>query len=299
MTMTLKNTEILSRRWINRVALCQPFSSSFLRNDKSSNRKISEISFLDVYNGNDVEEKECLQEKLASDIRPYFLAKQPVAIRSCNRHTVAYEKWHDINYLRNKVGEDTMCEVEIGGAYTSSEIQKSTVEFGYYCDYVHLTKDNALTHSNEIVYLAQNQVFEPLYDDFTIPQFCEDSSMNVGEGSLDLQMFWFGPTGCISPLHFDPLDNIFMQFHGTKEILLYKPFLDNSNADFYPGGAGQYNTSKVDVENPDLLSYPNFSRLPKPFSCRLEKGDLLYIPKGWWHYVRTKEQSVSISIFWR
>ena len=76
--MTFQNTEILSRRWMNCAASCQSFSSSFLRNDNSSNPKISEINFLNVYNRNGVDEKECLQEKLASEIRPYFLVKEPV-----------------------------------------------------------------------------------------------------------------------------------------------------------------------------------------------------------------------------
>ncbi|KAI9722075.1 MAG: hypothetical protein M1828_004888 [Chrysothrix sp. TS-e1954] len=34
------------------------------------------------------------------------------------------------------------------------------------------------------------------------------------------------------------------------------------------------------------------------FDCNLEPGDCIYIPKGWWHYVRSLETSANVSFWW-
>ncbi len=34
-------------------------------------------------------------------------------------------------------------------------------------------------------------------------------------------MFWFGPSGCIPPLNYDPLDStLLIQFVGRKQVIL-------------------------------------------------------------------------------
>jgi hypothetical protein len=68
----------------------------------------------------------------------------------------------------------------------------------------------------------------------------------------------------------------------------------------YAGVDGnQYNTSAVDVENPDYVKYPDFKLAPVPFECTLGPGDALFIPKKWWHHVRSLDWSVSANIWWR
>ena len=247
------------------------------------------------------------QQNLADMIRPSYEMQHPVIIRGLNRHTKAFREWHDLEYLRQKVGVDTSCEVEIGSMYSDSEVQKSIIEFGQYCDYVLLasgenSSDSSDAHENIMptVYLAQNEVFRSLRKDYDVPQFCQDRSLEVGNGSLDFQMLWFGPAGCVSPLHFDPLDNLFLQFSGVKQFILYPQNLDDDNACFYPGGGGQMNTSSIgDIEQVDLSTFPRFREAPQPLFASVTPGDALYIPKKWWHHVRSLERSVSVNIFWK
>ncbi len=40
-----------------------------------------------------------------------------------------------------------------------------------------------------------------------------------------------------------------------------------------------------------------FKRL-EYFDCILEEGEVLYIPVGWWHYVRGLSVSFSVSFWW-
>lgn len=44
--------------------------------------------------------------------------------------------------------------------------------------------------------------------------------------------------------------------------------------------------SDVNIENPDLVKHPLYSKT-HPYHIVLEKGDLLYVPQHWWHFVKT------------
>nr|XP_042906122.1 bifunctional peptidase and arginyl-hydroxylase JMJD5 isoform X2 [Parasteatoda tepidariorum] len=89
--------------------------------------------------------------------------------------------------------------------------------------------------------------------------------------------------------------NFFTQVLGTKYIRLYSkeqsPYVYAREDPLF------YNTSQVDVENPDLEEFPLFSKA-KYSECVLKPGNLLYIPPGCWHYVRSLSTSISISFWW-
>lgn len=80
---------------------------------------------------------------------------------------------------------------------------------------------------------------------------------------------------------------------GRKYIRLYSPSVTDS---LYPHEGMLQNTSQVDVENADGAEYPKFAQAPY-MECLLESGEMLFIPKRWWHYVRSLETSFSVS-FW-
>jgi len=57
-------------------------------------------------------------------------------------------------------------------------------------------------------------------------------------------------------------------------------------------------TSLVDAENPDHELFPLFASAPY-LECILQKGEVLYMPPRWWHYVRSLSLSFSVSFWWR
>lgn len=69
------------------------------------------------------------------------------------------------------------------------------------------------------------------------------------------------------------------------------------------GGEGdstttQGNISAVDVEAPDLALHPRFAEASGThLDAVLGPGDALYIPAGWWHYVRSITPSFTVN-FW-
>lgn len=105
---------------------------------------------------------------------------------------------------------------------------------------------------------------------------------------------WFGPGGTVSPLHFDPKDNVLCQVVGAKYLRLYAP---EESDKLYPIEGLLSNTSQVQVEDPDHEQFPEFRRA-KYVECVLREGEMLYIPPKYWHYVRSLSTSFSVSFWW-
>jgi hypothetical protein len=102
--------------------------------------------------------------------------------------------------------------------------------------------------------------------------------------------FWLGPAGTVTPLHADYDDNLFVQIWGSKRIFLAPPHHDGF---LYPVEANALLFgSPFDPEAPDFERFP-LARQAALLELVVEPGDMLYVPAGWYHQVRSLSFSLS------
>ncbi|KAG7400693.1 Bardet-Biedl syndrome 7 protein [Phytophthora boehmeriae] len=210
--------------------------------------------------------------------------------------------WKDLRYLRRVAGFRTV-PVEVGSSYLSDDWGQELMTVNEFLDrhiIPPLNNDAATeTHhpedGNKLGYLAQHRLFDQIMAlgrDIITPDYCTVQRIEeVGEEeNEDITVNgWFGPGGTMSPLHFDPKDNVLCQVVGAKYLRLYAP---NESSKLYPVEGLLSNTSQVQVENPDPVQFPDFCRA-KYVECVLREGEMLYIPPTYWHYVRSLSTSFS------
>jgi hypothetical protein len=102
--------------------------------------------------------------------------------------------------------------------------------------------------------------------------------------------FWLGPAGTVTPLHADYDDNLFVQVWGSKRIFLAPP---HHGQFLYPREANALLFgSPFDPEAPDFDRFP-LARQASMIECIVHPGDMLYVPAGWYHQVRSLAFSLS------
>ena len=223
--------------------------------------------------------------------------------------------WSDPSYLMKRtLGGRRLVPVELGRSYTDEGWGQKIMTFGEFMETYVLDP-----HGESIGYLAQHDLFAQipsLRNDISIPDICYIDPPPPRKGSSlaknrtphleePLLNAWLGPAGTISPLHTDPYHNILCQVVGKKYVRLYSP--DQSER-LYPRGIEEgidmSNTSRVPPEQVEMHLEDDpegdFSLFAEAeyVETILNEGDSLYIPVGWWHYVRSLTVSFSVSFWW-
>ncbi|KAI4124509.1 MAG: hypothetical protein LQ347_005711 [Umbilicaria vellea] len=252
-----------------------------------------------------------------SEFEKHLQDPNPLVIQEALSHWPALHDrpWKSPVYLMEKTfGGRRLIPVEIGRSYTDEGWGQSIITFK---EFMHRYLLN-MNPTEKTGYLAQHDLFSQipsLRNDISIPDYCYTSPppppvgtplANEAIPQLDEPLLnaWFGPAGTISPLHTDPYHNILCQVVGKKYVRLYNP---RESEKLYPrgveeGGIDMGNTSQVDVESmaeEDVSDgdFPLFRKAPYVETI-LSEGECLYIPVGWWHYVRSLTVSFSISFWW-
>ncbi|KAI0899647.1 Clavaminate synthase-like protein [Annulohypoxylon nitens] len=265
------------------------------------------------------------------------LGPNPLIIRGAisNWPALTTNPWNQPSYLLSQTFDgQRLVPVEIGRSYVDEGWGQKIITFGEFLrEYidpslaeVQSSVDGGVPASPQnkpIAYLAQHPLFtqlSTLRNDILIPDYCyttppshpTDPSIDQPELDEPLLNAWFGPPGTITPLHNDPYHNILAQVVGRKYLRLYSPLeTERMRARGRENGVEMGNTSLMDVgvvegwdqapedeegapTEEDIFAFKDIPFL----DCILEPGDVLYIPIGWWHYVRGLSVSFSVSFWW-
>jgi len=247
--------------------------------------------------GSKVATESCPSLEYFNDV--YVSTGTPVILQNCIDHwpAMCHNRWSP-QYMRTVAG-CRLVPVELGSKYTDQTwSQKLMTVNEFFENYVVSCHGNDRQHPKEVGYLAQHQLFNQvprLRQDIVVPDYCAlTACYDDEESEVDINA-WFGPSGTVSPLHRDEKRNLLAQVVGAKYIRLYHPQMTHG---LYPHSSHLLSTtSQVDVEDPDLTTFPLFEGVT--FSdCVLREGDLLYIPPMYWHYIRSLTISFSVSFWW-
>lgn len=136
---------------------------------------------------------------------------------------------------------------------------------------------------------ALNQ-FPSFKQDLTLPSAfwgAEDNyfSAIIRVSSGDLQLW----------THYDAMDNMLIQLHGEKRVLLFPP---SFAGDLYLEGSS---STVRDVDAHDHTVFPRFARARRAaLEVILQPGDVLFIPALWAHHVTALHgPSIALNVFYR
>ena len=104
---------------------------------------------------------------------------------------------------------------------------------------------------------------------------------------------WIAPRATTSSLHHDgDYDNLNLQISGKKLFLLIPPPRHHL---LHSYGSAE---SPINPFVPDLARFPRFAGAD-PIEITLSPGEVLFLPKYWWHCVYAVEPSVNLSTHFR
>ncbi|XP_031618472.1 bifunctional peptidase and arginyl-hydroxylase JMJD5 [Contarinia nasturtii] len=227
----------------------------------------------------------------------HFNKSQPVILKNCMSQWPALSKWNKPSYLL-EVCRNRVVPIEIGKNYTNENWSQDLVKFEDFFRRQFLENDETSIGSKKIEYLAQHNLFDQipaLKNDVSIPEYCCITN-RTSDNEIDVDIkAWLGPEGTTSPMHIDEKNNLLCQVFGSKRIILAPP---KDSINLYPfDGDMLKNTSQIDAEHLDFDRFPLLANV-KFYSFTLYKGEMLYIPPKWWHFVRSLSKSFSVSFWW-
>jgi lysine-specific demethylase 8 len=103
---------------------------------------------------------------------------------------------------------------------------------------------------------------------------------------------WMGTRGTRSGLHWDMTDNLIAMFLGAKAFVLAPPGRHHL---LYASHANPTKSS-VDPAQVDWTRFPRLRRAELTVGV-LRRGEILLLPRAWWHYFGAIELSINSSIW--
>ena len=108
---------------------------------------------------------------------------------------------------------------------------------------------------------------------------------------------YLGNSGSGSQLHYDITDNLLAVFIGKKRVTLLPP---GQLSQLYPLSPKSFacNTSRVNIEQREPERFPRFRDL-SAVTAEVSAGELLYLPRTWWHHTVNEGLTLGVTFSWR
>lgn len=216
-------------------------------------------------------------------LKQYFKPQKPVVIERYIEDWPAYSKWN-LDYMKTVAGDkivplydDRPVDYKEGFNEPHAKMKMS--------DYIDLLKKEPTKYRIFLWNILKE--IPQLQNDFTYPNF----GLNIMKG---LPMLFFGGRDSFTFMHYDiDLANIFhFHFEGKKQIILF----DQKQSKYlYQIPHSLITREDIDFSNPDFNKWPALKHA-NGFVTELNHGEVLYMPEGYWHYMRYLTPGFSMSL---
>ena len=216
-------------------------------------------------------------------VKNFYKPQKPVVIEKFIENWPAYSKWN-LEYIKSIAGDkivplydDRPVSYKDGFNQPHAKMQMA--------DYIDLLQKEP-TKFRIFLWNILKEV-PALQADFKYPDF----GLKLLKG---LPMLFFGGTDSYTFMHYDiDLANIFhFHFQGRKEIILFD---QEQNKHLYKVPHSLITHESIDFSNPDLNKWPALKNA-NGYKTYLEHGEVLYIPEGYWHYMKYITPGFSMSL---
>jgi hypothetical protein len=213
----------------------------------------------------------------------YVKKQKPVVLEEITRDWPAYKLWN-LQYIKEVAGskivplyDDRPVSYKDGFNEAHAQMKMS--------DYIDLLLSKP-TNYRIFLYNIMKEV-PILKNDFKWPK--------LGLRLIkQLPMLFFGGQNSRVFIHYDiDYSNILhFHFHGLKKCVLFAP--DQSKY-LYKVPHSLIAHEAIDFDNPDFEKWPALIKA-EGFECELKHGEMLYIPEGYWHYMKYETVGFSMSL---
>ena len=216
-------------------------------------------------------------------IKNYYKPQRPVVIEKLITDWPAHSKW-DFDYMKKVAGDkivplydDRPVDYKDGFNEPHAKMKMT--------DYIDLIKQQPTKYRIFLWNLIKEA--PELQKDFSYPDF----GLRLMKG---LPMLFFGGTDSHTFMHYDiDLANIFhFHFEGKKECIL---FPQTENKYLYKVPHSLITHESINFSNPNFDEWPAL-RHANGFKTQLNHGEVLYIPEGFWHYMKYITPGFSMSL---
>ncbi|WP_437369453.1 cupin-like domain-containing protein [Maribacter litoralis] len=216
-------------------------------------------------------------------IENYFKPQKPVVLEQAIADWPAFTKWN-LDYMKEVAGDITVPLYDNRPVQHKDGFNEPHAKMKM-ADYVDLLKKEP-TKYRIFLWNILKEV-PALQKDYAFPDF----GLRLLKG---LPMLFFGGRDSYTFMHYDiDLANIFhFHFDGEKEVVL---FPQSETKNLYKVPHSLITHESIDFSNPDYEKWPAL-RNAKGFKTTLKHGEVLYMPEGFWHYMKYKTPGFSMSL---
>lgn len=213
----------------------------------------------------------------------YVKKQKPVVVEQLTQDWPAFDKWN-LEYIKGIAGDkvvplydDRPVSYKDGFNEAHSSMKMS--------DYIDLLQSQP-TNYRIFLYNLIKEV-PALSKDFKWP----DIGLRLVK---QLPMLFFGGENSKVFMHYDiDYSNILhFHFHGKKRCMLFAP---DQTPYLYKVPHALISREDIDFDSPDFVKWPALKHA-KGLVCDLNHGEMLYMPEGYWHYMKYLTPGFSMSL---